>query len=115
MTMILKWILYAVLIMLIAFILPGITITGFISALFVVVIISLVNTFIKPIVKFIALPLNILTLGAFSLIINALMFLLAAKFSPGFNIDGFWNGFFGALILSVFSPFIDKINLKKEL
>ncbi|MCD7779587.1 MAG: phage holin family protein [Candidatus Gastranaerophilales bacterium] len=114
MNMILKWVLFALLIMFIAWVIPGITITGFLSALFVVLILGLVNTFIKPLVNLVSLPLNVFTLGIFSLIINALLFLLVAKFSPGFKIDGFWSGFFGALILSVSTPLIDKINIGKK-
>ena len=113
MNVIIRWILFALLIMLIAWIIPGITITGFVSALIVVVILSIVNVLIRPIVQFISLPLNVLTLGIFSLIINALLFLLVAKFSPGFQIDGFWSGFFGALILSIMTPLIDKIKVSK--
>ncbi len=114
MNMILKWILYALLIMAIAWVMPGITVTGFISAMVVVLIIGVVNVLIKPIVQFISLPINILTLGLFSLVVNALLFLLAAKVAPGFTIEGFWSGFFGALILSIFTPLIDKINIKKK-
>ncbi len=114
MNMILKWILTALLIMVIAWILPGITVSGFLSAMIVVLVIGLINIFIKPLVKFISLPINILTLGLFSLVINALLFLLVAKIAPGFSIDGFWSGFFGALILSVFTPLIDKININKK-
>ena len=113
MNFILKWILFALLIMGIAWVIPGITITGFISALIVVVIMSIINLLIRPIVEFISLPLNVLTLGIFSLVINALLFLLIAKFSPGFQIDGFWSGFWGALILSIFMPLIDKIKIGK--
>ena len=113
MNVIIKWILFALLIMLIAWLIPGITITGFISALIVVIVLSIVNLLIRPIVEFISLPLNFITLGIFSLILNALLFLLVAKFSPGFQIDGFWSGFFGALILSIFTPIIDKIKVKK--
>lgn len=113
MNLVLKWIVFALLIMLIAWVIPGITVTGFVSALFVVLIISLVNLFIRPLVQFISLPLNVLTLGLFSLIINALLFILVAKLSPGFQIDGFWSGFFGALILSVATPLVDKINVKR--
>ena len=114
MNMILKWILFALLIMLIAWILPGISVSGFLSALVVVVIIGLINLLIRPLVQFISLPINILTLGLFSLVVNALLFLLAARIDPGFSIDGFWSGFFGALILSIFTPLIDKINIGKK-
>ena len=113
MSMLIKWILFAFLIMFIAWIIPGITITGFISALFVVFVLSLVNIFIRPLLTLISLPLNVLTLGIFGLIINALLFLLVAKFSPGFQIDGFWNGFWGALLLSIFMPLIDRVKVTK--
>lgn len=108
-----KWILFALLIMAIAWIIPGITISGFISALIVVVIMSIVNLLIKPIIQFISLPLNVITLGLFSLVINAFLFLLIAKFSPGFQIDGFWSGFWGAILLSIFTPLIDKVKIGK--
>lgn len=108
-----KWILSALLIMVIAWTIPGISISGFISALFVVLIMSVVNLLIRPVVQFISLPLNFITLGLFSLVINALLFLLIAKFSPGFQIEGFWSGFWGALILSIFTPLIDKVKIGK--
>ena len=114
MMFILRWILSALLIIFIAWIIPGITISNFLSAMLVVLVIGLVNIFIRPIVKLISLPLNFLTLGLFGLIINALLFLLVAKIAPGFEITGFWAGFFGALILSVFSPLINNIGVKKE-
>ena len=113
MNFLVKWILSALLIMGIALVIPGITITGFISALIVVVIMSIVNLLIRPIIQFISLPLNVITLGLFSLVINAFLFLLIAKFSPGFQIDGFLSGFWGAIILSIFTPLIDKIKIIK--
>ena len=113
MNFILKWILFSLLIILIAWIIPGISVSGFLSAMFVVIIIGLINILIRPIVEFISLPINVLTLGIFSLVINALLFLLVGRIAPGFSIDGFWSGFFGAIILSIFTPLIDKINVKK--
>lgn len=114
MNLIIKWILFALLIMAIAWIIPGIEVTGFLGALIAVIIIALVNTFIKPILQIIALPINFITLGLFSLVINALMLLLAAKLSPGFEVEGFWSGFFGAILLSILSPFISRIGEKTE-
>ncbi len=114
MNTIIKWILLAILIMFIAWIIPGITVSGFWGAMLVVVVISIVNLLIRPILTFISLPLNVLTFGLFSLVVNTLLFLLVAKLSPGFTIDGFLNGLTGAFILSVFTPLIDKINIKKK-
>lgn len=113
MNFLVKWILFALLIMGIAWVIPGITVSGFIAALIVVVIMSIVNLLIRPIIQFISLPLNVITLGLFSLVINAFLFLLIVKFSPGFQIDGFWSGFWGAIILSIFTPLIDKVKIGK--
>ncbi len=101
---ILSWILMAVGIMLVAWLVPGISITGFWAALVVVLVMALVNALIKPIVTFIALPLNILTLGLFSIVVNALLFMLVAKFSPGFEIANFWSALIGAIVASIFVP-----------
>lgn len=113
MNLFIRWLLFALLIVFIAWVIPGITISGFSSALVTVLILSVINLFLRPIINFISIPLNIVTLGIFSLIINALLLLLVAKFSPGFQIDGFWSGFFGALMLAVIAPIIDKIGIKK--
>ena len=112
--MIVKWIFLAFVIMLTAWLIPGISISGFGAALVVVLVMGLVNVLIRPIVKLISLPLNVLTLGIFSLIINTLLFMLVAKFSPGFEISGFWSGFFGAIVLSVLTPLVDKVGTKQE-
>ncbi len=114
MNLIIKWILFALLIMLIGWIIPGIEVTGFFGALIAVIIIALVNIFIKPILQIISLPINFITLGLFSLVINALMLLLAAKLSPGLEVDGFWSGFWGAILLSIFAPFISGFGEKTE-
>ncbi|MBQ4122897.1 phage holin family protein [bacterium] len=113
MNVIFRWILSALLIMFIAWIVPGISVSNFLTALVVVVVIALINTFIKPLVTFIAMPVNFLTLGLFSLVINALLFLLAGKIISGIEIDGFWSALLGSLILSVFSPMISNLDKNK--
>ncbi len=108
-----RWILSALLVILIAWIVPGITVTNFLTAMLVVVIIALINTFIKPLVEFISLPINFLTLGLFGLVINALLFMLAGKLAPGFEVEGFWSALLGSLLLSVLTPLINKLSVKK--
>ena len=108
MNVIFRWILSALLIMFIAWIVPGISVSNFLTAL-----VALINTFIKPLVTFIAMPVNFLTLGLFSLVINALLFLLAGKIISGIEIDGFWSALLGSLILSVFSPMISNLDKNK--
>ena len=64
---------------------------------------GIVNTFLKPMLVILTLPLSILTLGLFVLVINALMLLLVAWLVPGFIVAGFWSGFPVAIFVSVFS------------
>lgn len=66
-------------------------------------VLGIVNTFVKPLLLILTLPLSIVTLGIFVLVINALMLLLVAWLVPGFVVSGFWAGFFVALFVSVFS------------
>lgn len=77
-----RWVVYAILIIFVSWIVPGIEVDNFISAMFVCIIIALINTFIKPLLQLITLPINILTLGLFSLVINALMLMLAGWIAP---------------------------------
>lgn len=86
-----------------AYLLPGVTVDGFFTAIVVAVLLSVVNTFIKPLIVILTLPLNIVTLGLFSLVINALMVMLVAAIVPGFKVDGIlWAIGFG-VVLSVVS------------
>ena len=103
MIFLLKWIALALAIMFTAWIIPGISISSFGTALIASVVIALVNVFIKPILVFLTLPINILTLGIFILVINALLFMFVAYLVPGVEVDGFWSAFLGALILSILS------------
>ena len=99
----LKWLALALAIMFVGWVIPGITISNFVSALIAAVVIALVNLFIKPVLVFLTLPINILTLGLFILVINALLFLFVAYLVPGVEVDGFWSAFLGALILTILS------------
>ncbi len=105
----LKWIIYALLIVFVSWIVPGIEVDNFISAMFVCIILALINTIIKPLIEIIALPVTVLTLGLFSFVINALMLMLAGWIAPGFEVEGFISALFGSLLLSLFALGISRI------
>jgi len=115
MNVILRWILYALLIMFAAWIVPGIHVSGFFAALFVTIIMALINTVVKPIVQVVTLPINILTLGLFSLVINALMFWLAGVITPGFEVEGFMAALFGSIVVALGSMGIERIGANDRL
>ena len=111
---ILRWIGYALAVMLVAYLIPGIAVNGFTGGLIAAIVLGLVNTFIRPILMLISLPLNFLTLGFFALVINALLLWGVAYFTPGISVNGFWSAFFGAIILSIVIAVVDGLTGKKR-
>lgn len=107
--LIVRWVIYALLIMLVAWLIPGISVANFVTAMIVCVVIALINTFIKPLIELIALPVNALTLGLFTLVIDALLLMLAGYITPGFEVAGFISALLGSLVLSVCSIFVSNI------
>ena len=79
MLLFLRWIGFALVIMFISWVVPGINVSGFLNALIVAVIIAFINVFIKPVLMLVTLPINIVTLGLFTLVINALLFMFASN------------------------------------
>ena len=103
MNLLLRWLINAVSLLLISHLLPSIHVAGFGTALITALILGLVNAFIRPILIIITLPINILTLGLFTFVINGLLFWFVASFVKGFEVGGFWSAFFGALAYSIIS------------
>ena len=100
MVLLVRWILFALAIVFVAWLVPGIEVENFQSAMLVTVIIALINIFIRPLIVFITLPINILTLGIFTLVINALLLMLAGYLAPGVDVEGFLSAFIGSVVLA---------------
>ena len=98
---IVNWLLGALALWLVAQIIPGIQIRDFGAALLATIVIAIVNITIGPILRFIAWPITVLTLGLFRWVLNAFLLKLASMFTPGFRIDGFLNALLGSLVLTV--------------
>jgi putative membrane protein len=96
-----KWIINALAILLAAYVIPGITVDGFLTALIVSVVLGIINAVIKPILIILTLPINILTLGLFTFVINALLVLFADSLLSGFAVAGFWIALLFSLVVSV--------------
>ena len=103
MNFLLQWLVSGLAIIITAYLLPGVRVTGFFAALITALILGLINAFIRPVLILLTLPLNILTLGLFTLVINALLILLAAAIVPGFSVQGFWWALIFGLVLAVIS------------
>lgn len=103
MHLLIRWLIYAVAIMLLTYVVPGISVRNFYSALIAALILGLVNAVIRPLLVLLTLPVNILTLGLFTFVINALMLWLVSSIVKGFDIKNFVAAFLGALVLWVVS------------
>jgi putative membrane protein len=113
MSMLIRWIINALALMLVAYLFPKIDVSGFYIALVTALILGLINAFIRPILILITLPINILTLGLFTFVLNAILFWFVASFIDGFHVDGFWTAFFGALVFSIISSLANGLVGKK--
>ncbi|HIU92869.1 MAG: phage holin family protein [Candidatus Gastranaerophilaceae bacterium] len=104
-----RWICFALALIFTAWVIPGIEVSSFLSAMFACVIIALINTFVKPVLQLVTLPINFLTVGLFSFVLNALLLMLAGWITPGLEVDGFLSALLGSIVLSIFSVGISKI------
>ena len=98
---VIRILLNAVALVLTAGLFESINLEGFFSAILAVMILALVNAFIRPIFLLLTLPLTVMTLGLFTLVINAALFKLTSVLVPGFHVGGFWSALGGALIYSI--------------
>ena len=96
-------------------VLPGVNLANFPSAMVAGLVIGLVNGSIKPIISILTLPINLLTLGAFSLIVNGFCFWLAAALTPGFTVSGIIAFLVGPIILSLGNTFISNYFVERNL
>lgn len=101
MNTIISLVISSVAVILTAYLLPGVTVSGFLPALLVAIVLGFLNAFVKPILVLLTLPINIITIGLFTFVINALIILLVSQIVPGFRVDGFWWALLFSVILSI--------------
>ena len=121
---VIRWLVLTGAIMFASYVLDGIQVKGFFTALFAAAILGILNAFFRPILIILTLPINILTLGLFTFIINAMLLKMASGVISGFEVYGFWSAVFGSLLISLvswaLSSFINEqgrmeyIDLKKK-
>ena len=99
----LRWLTLTFAIVLASYLLDGIRISGFFSALGAAAMLGILNAFFRPIALILTLPVNILSFGLFTFVINAIMLKMASGVIGGFDVSGFWTAVFGALIISLVS------------
>ena len=108
MTILIRWVVNALVLLGIAYFVPGIMVGSFYNALIIAVVLAIINILIKPVLVLLTLPINIVTLGLFTLVINALLFWFAATIVKGFEVQGFMAAFLGSLIFTVITSITHK-------
>jgi putative membrane protein len=93
---------------------PGVDIANFPAALIAAIAVGLVNSFVRPVISLLSLPLNFLTLGLFSLVVNGICFWLAAVLVPGFSVNGLLAIIVAPLVLSFVNTFLSKYFAEKK-
>lgn len=109
MNYILKTLLTAVAVIILAKILPGVDVDSYVTAIWVAVLIGLLFAILKPILVVLTLPVTILTLGLFLFVINAALILIANNWIDGFSVDGFWTALLFSVLLSFFESILYKV------
>jgi len=106
MNIIINWSISALIILVVAYLLPGVAISGFFVALVVALVLGLINALVRPLFIVMTLPITVFTFGLFIFVINALLIMLTAYIVPGFKVSGFLWALIFSLILSLVNSFV---------
>lgn len=114
MRILLRWAINALVLLGIPYVLESVRVDSFGTALVTALALGLVNALIRPLLFVLTLPITLITLGLFTLVINALLFWFVASFVEGFHVEGFWAAFWGALLYSIVSSLLSMVLLGGE-
>ena len=114
MRILLVWLVNALALIAVAYLMPSISIASFTSALIAALVLGLVNAVIRPVLILLTLPATVLTLGLFIFVINGLLFWLVGSVLEGFVVQGFWAGFIGAILFSIVSWVLSALVLRDK-
>lgn len=114
MNFIIRLLLSAVAVIIVSYLLPGVYVEDFLSAVIIALILGVLNQIVKPILIILTIPLTVLSLGLFLLVINALIILIADAIVPGFSVDGFWWSLLCSLLLSLTNALLTDISGTKK-
>jgi putative membrane protein len=101
-----RWFVLTAAIMVSAYVIEGIEVKGFFSALFAAAVLGILNAFFRPILIILTLPINILSMGLFTFVINAFLLMMVSGVISGFEVQGFWSAVFGSLLISIVNWFL---------
>ncbi|KKS65536.1 hypothetical protein A3A14_03430 [Candidatus Daviesbacteria bacterium RIFCSPLOWO2_01_FULL_43_38] len=109
MNLLISWLISALAVLAAAYLLPGIQVASFTTALVTALVLGIINAVLKPLFLLLTLPINIITFGLFTLIINATLVMLTTYIVPGFIVDNFWWALLFSLVLSIVNSFLQRV------
>lgn len=107
--LLIKWLILAGIVLLLPYFISGIVVSTTTVALITAAVLGFINLFIKPILKIVTIPFNILTLGLFGFLLNAVLFWVASLFVPGFEITTYTAGLLGSVVIAVVLWILNKV------
>ncbi len=113
MRLLITWLINAIALFALPYIMKSIRVESFSAALFAALVLGLVNALIRPILVLLTLPVTVLTLGLFIFVINGLLFWFVGNFVKGFHVAGFWSAVAGAILYSIISWALSSLLLEK--
>ena len=114
MRLLLVWLINAVALLAVPYVMPSISVDSFGAALIAALLLGLVNAVIRPILVILTLPVTLLTLGLFVFVINGLLFWFVGSHLDGFHVNGLWAGVFGAIVYSMISWLLSSLLLRED-
>lgn len=108
MAILINWVLSAFVIIAASYLLPGVSVDNFTAALVTALVLGIINAFIKPVLLILTLPITLITLGLFTIVINAILILLTDAIVPGFRVDGFLWALLLGIFLAIVNTFLHK-------
>ena len=112
--LLLVWLINAFALVAVAYLMPGITVATFTTALVAALVLGLINAVVRPVLVLLTLPVTLITLGLFIFVLNGLLFWFVGSFIRGFTVSGFWAGVFGAIVYSLISWALSSLILSRK-
>ena len=110
MNLLISWLISALAVLAAAYLLPGIQVASFTTALVTALVLGIINAVLKPLFLLLTLPINIITFGLFTLVVNASLVMLTTYLVPGFIVDNFWWALLFSLVLSIINSFLQRVS-----
>ena len=113
MRLLLVWLVNALALIAVAYLMPGVAVSSFGAALVAALVLGLINAVVRPVLVLLTLPVTLITLGLFIFVLNGLLFWMVGTWLEGFEVAGFWSGVFGAILFSLVSWALSALVLKE--